>query len=190
MTTHWLASIPFQNAVKCNLWKRMDESMPSSKSVEKLEQRALDSKEKCLTDKHVEDKRILEEYMLDTSLENSSLNEELLECLESSVKGSMVPIPQEIDHSEIDIKKCSADIAEEITEQFKSPVKAVVHKSGLSQSKSPGLCNLAVQTQTSSNAAANTSIDSVVDAAELDNLLDGVEWSPMITCPDNLHSSR
>ena len=164
----------------------MDESIPSSNSIEQLGQKALDSK-----DKHVEDKRILEEYMLDTSLENSSLNEELLECLELSVKGSIVPIPQEIDRSEIDIKKCPAHVADDITEQLKSPVKAVVHKSGLSQSKSPGLCNLAVQTQlTPSKAAANTSIDSLVDAAELDNLLDGVEWSPMISCPDNLQSSR
>ena len=162
----------------------MDESIPSSNSIEQLGQKALDSK-----DKRVEDKRILEEYMLDTSLENSSLNEELLECLELSVKGSTVPIPQEIDCSEIDIKKCPADVADDITEQFKSPVKALVQKSGLSQSKLPGLCNLAVQTQTPSKAAANTSIDSLVDAAELDNLLDGVEWSPMISCPDNLQSS-
>ena len=165
----------------------MDDSVPSSNSVELLGQEALDSKEKCLTEKCVEDKRMLEEYMLDTSLENSSLNEELLECLESSAKGSTVLIPQEIDRIGINIKKCPADVVEDITEQFKSPV---VHKSGLSQSISPGLCNLTVQTQTPSKAAANTSIDSLVDAAELDNLLDGVEWSPMINCPDNLHSSR
>ena len=164
--------------------------MPSSNSVVLLGQEALYSKEKCLTEKCVENKRMLEEYMRDTSLENSSLNEELLECLESSAKGSTVLIPQEIDRIGINIKKCPADVVEDITEQFKSPVKAVVHKSGLSQSISPGLCNLTVQTQTPSKAAANTSIDSLVDAAELDNLLDGVEWSPMINCPDNLHISR
>ena len=177
--------LPFQNAVKCNLWERMDESMPSSDSVELLGLKAVDSKQIYLTGKHVEDKSIIEEYMLDTSLENSSLNEELLECLESSVKGNIGSIPQDIDHSE-------TDVAEDITEQFKSPVKAMIHKSQLQQSKSPGLpvCHSAVQTQTPSKAAANTSIDSLADMAEFDNLLDGVEWSPMISCPDNLHSSR
>lgn len=166
--------------------------MLSSNNVEQLSaQQALDCKQNYLIDKHVEDKSMIEEYMLDTSLENCSLNKELLECLESSVKGNLVQIPQEIDRNESDFEKCSADIAEDITEQFKSPAKAMVHKSQLSQSKSPGLCNLAVQTQTPSKAAvANTSIDSLVDMAELDNLLDGVEWSPMISCPDNLHSSR
>lgn len=165
--------------------------MPRRDSIEQLQQKATDSKATCLTlDKHVEDKKIPEEYMLDTSLENSSLNEELLECLESSVKGNLVSIPQDIEHSETDIDQCPADLPEYITEQFKSPVKSVVHKSQLQQSKSPGLCHLAVQTQTPSKADANTSIDSLADMAEFDNLLDGVEWSPMISCPDNLHSSR
>lgn len=185
-----LASISFQNAVKCNLRERIDESMPSSDSTGQLWQKTTDSKVTCLTDKHVEDKKILEEYMLDTSLENSSLNEELLECLESSVKANLVPIPQDIEHSETDIEQCPADVPEYITERFKSPVKPVVHKSPLQQSKSPGLYHVAVQTQTPSKTDANTSIDSLADMAEFDNLLDGVEWSPMISCPDNLHSSR
>lgn len=165
--------------------------MPSSHFIEQLQQKATDSKVTCLTlDKHVEDKKIPEESMLDTSLENSSLNEELLECLESSVNGNLVPIPQDIEHRETDIEQCPADVPEYITERFKSPVKSVVHKSQLRQSISPGLCHLAVQAQTPSKADANTSSDSLADMAEFDNLLDGVEWSPMISCPDNLHSSR
>ena len=162
--------------------------MPTSNSIEHSGPEGVDSKENCLADKCVEDKVMLEEYMLDTSFKNSSLNEELLECLESTIKGSTMPLPQESDHSKIDIKKCPEDVAQDITEQFKSPVKAVTQKSQLSQSKSPGL--LVVQTQTPSKSVANTSIDSLVDVAELDNLLDGVEWSPMISCPDNLHGSR
>lgn len=177
---------PFQNAIKCNLWGRMDESMQSSNSVEHLGQRTSDSKQHFLKDNHVEDKSILEDYMLDTSLENCLLNDELMECLESSVKGNVVPNHQEmiIDHS-----KTTIGTAQDITEQFKSPIKSNIHKS-LPQSTSPGLSNLPVQTKTPSKALANTSMDSLVDAAELDNLLDGVEWSPMISCPDNLHSAR
>ena len=164
--------------------------MPSSNSVELLGQTAVGSKQIYLTGKHVGDKSIIEEYMLDSCLENSSLNEELLECLESSVKGNIGSVPQNIDDSETDIEECQADVAEDISEQF--PVEAVILKSQLQQCKSPGLtvCHLAVQTQTPSKAAANTSIDSLADVAEFDNLLDGVEWSPMISCPDNLHSSR
>lgn len=168
----------------------MDESMPNSNSIEHSEPKGVDSKENCLTDERVEDRMMLEEYVQETSFKNSSLSEELLECLEPSIKGSRMPLPQEIDCSEIDIKNFPEDVPQDITEQFKSPVKVVTHKCQLPQSNSPGLCSLAVQTQTPSKAVANTSIDSLVDAAELDNLLDGVEWSPMITCPDNLHSSR
>ena len=164
--------------------------MPNSNSIEHSGLKEVDSKENCLADKHVKDEMMLEEYMPETSFKNSSLSEELLECLESSIKGSTMPLPQDADHRDIDIKNCPEGVAQDITEQFESPVKAVTHKSQLSQSKSPGLCSLAAQTQTPSKAVANTSIDSLVDAAELDNLLDGVEWSPMITCPDNLHSSR
>ena len=164
--------------------------MPNSNSIEHSGLKGVDSKENCLADKHVKDEMMLEEYMPETSFKNSSLSEELLECLESSIKGSTMPLPQDTDHRDIDFKNCPEGVAQDITEQFESPVKAVTHKSQLSQSKSPGLCSLAAQTQTPSKAVANTSIDSLVDAAELDNLLDGVEWSPMITCPDNLHSSR
>ena len=168
----------------------MDESMPNINSIEHSGLKGVDFKENCLADKHVKDEIMLEGYMLATSFKNSPLSEELLECLESSIKGSTMPLPQETDHREIDVKNCPEGVAQDITEQFKSPVKAVTHKSQLCQSKSPGFHSLAAQTQTPSKDVANTSIDSLVDAAELDNLLDGVEWSPMITCPDNLHSSR
>ena len=148
--------------------------MPNSNPIEHSGPKGVDSRENCPSDKHVKDETMLEGYMLETSFKNSPLSEELLECLESSIKGSTMPLPQETDHSEIDIKNCPEGVAQDITEQFKSP----------------GFCSLAAQTQTPSKDVANTSIDSLVDAAELDNLLDGVEWSPMITCPDNLHSSR
>ncbi|XP_078361987.1 DNA replication ATP-dependent helicase/nuclease DNA2-like isoform X2 [Oculina patagonica] len=181
-----------KNAVKCNLWGRMDESagMQSSNSVEHLSQQALDSKQHLLKDNRVEDKSIIEEYMLDTSLENCLLNEESMECLESSVKGNLVPNRQEmsIDHISTDIETAAIEVAQDITEQFKSPIKSNIHKS-LLQSSSPGISNLPVQTKTPSKALANTSMDSLADAAELDNLLDGVEWSPMISCPENLHSA-
>lgn len=165
----------------------MDESVQNSNSVEHLGQQTIDSKQHFLKDNHVEDKSMIEEYMLDTSLENCLLNEELMECLESSVKGNLVPNHQEmiIDHNKTGTK----EVAQDITEQFKSPIKSRVHKS-LPQSASPGLSLLPVKLETPSKASANTSIDSLVDAAELDSLLDGVEWSPMISCPDNLHSSR
>ena len=126
--------------------------MPTRNSIEHSGPEGVDSKENGLADKCVEDKVMLEEYMLETSFKNSALNEELLECLESTIKGSTMLLPQESDCSETDIKKCPKDVAQDITEQFKTPVKAVTQKSQLSQSKSPGLCSLVVQTQTPSKS--------------------------------------
>ena len=165
--------------------------MQNGNSAEHLSQQTIDSKQHLLKDNHVEDKGMLEEYILDTSLENSLLNEELMECLESSVNGNVIPNHQEMitDHNKTDKKKFTEEEAHDVIEQFKSPVKSTLRKS-LPQSTSPVLSSLSGQTQTPSKVLGNTSIDSLVDAAELDNLLDGVEWSPMVSCPDNLYSSR
>lgn len=163
----------------------MDEHtcMANSNAVEHLGHQALDSKQHDLKDNYVEDKSMIEGYTLDTSLENCSLNEELLECLESSVKGNVALVREEMDHEKYTTG------AKEVIEQFKSPIKSTIHPS-LPHSTSPGLSDLALQTQTPSKAAANTSMDSLVDAVELDCLLDGVEWSPMVSCPKTLHTSR
>ena len=163
--------------------------MHNNKPVENLGHQASDSKPYDQTNHQVENKTMIEEYTLDTSLENCSLDEKLLECLESPLNGNLAHpnICEKTDHG--DVEKCTTDVKRDTNKQFKTPVKSMSHEI-LPQSTSPLCNNFTAQMQTPSKAVTNTSMDSLVDAVELDNLLDGVEWSPMVSCPENRHISR
>ena len=130
---------------------------------------------------------MMEEYVMDTSVENCSLNEKLLESLQSVDEAEWNDEEiMTVDHNENDIGNCVAKATKPRNERFKTPVKSKTHQS-LEINTSTELNNLS--SQQTPLKAMNTSVDSLVDAAELDSLLDGVEWSPMISSSEKQHIS-
>ena len=177
-----------QNSVKHNLWEKLDECTQSNDTDEHLGHQVLDSEQCYLRDNYSENRSMIEEYTMDTSLENCLLNEKLLESLQSidgleEDKDKMV-----IDHSENDPGKCSTKTLNERYQQFNSPVKSESHRNQ-SLVSSTSLEFKSLKTPPS-KIVMNTSVDSLVDATGLDSLLDGVEWSPMISCPENHQITR
>ena len=136
---------------------------------------------------------MIEEYMMDTSLANSPLNEKLLESLQSIDIEKWNHEEMIVDNNQNDIGECGATATEKRNEQVKSPDKKENHQnSGIkfNAGTNSGVELKSYVSQQTPSKVMNTSVDSLVDAAELESLLDGVEWSPMISIPDNQHSSR
>ena len=175
-----------QNAVKHNLWDKLDECMQNNDSMEPLGHQALDSEQCHLTDNYAEDRSIIEDYTMDTSLENCSINEKLLESLQSFDEVSGNHEDMIVDQNEGKTGEYATIAAKQRSEQFTTPVKPDQCNEA---STSAGFRKLVGQT-TPSKIAMNTSVDSLVDSVELDSLLDGVEWSPMISCPENQNITR
>ena len=178
--------ISLQNAVKHNLWDKLDECAQSNDSKEQLGHQALDSEQCYLTVNYAEDRNIIEDYTMDTSLENCSINEKLLESLQSFDEMNGNHEIMVVDQNEGDAWENAAIAAKQRSEQFYSPVKS--HQC-IEMSTSAGFKKLGAQTPPS-KTAMNTSVDSLVDSVELDSLLDGVEWSPMISSPENQNITR
>lgn len=140
---------------------------------------------------HTEDKNMIEEYMMDTSLANSPLNEKLLESLQSIDIEKWNHEEMIVDNNQNDIGECGATATEKRKEQVKSPDKKENHQNfGINAGTNSGVELKSYVSQQTPSKVMNTSVDSLVDAAELESLLDGVEWSPMISIPDNQRSSR
>lgn len=134
---------------------------------------------------------MIEEYIMDTSLANSPLNEKLLESLQSIDIEKWNHEEMIVDNNQNDIGECGATATEKRNEQVKSPDKKENHQNfGINACTNSGVELKSYVSQQTPSKVMNTSVDSLVDAAELESLLDGVEWSPMISIPDNQRSSR
>ena len=149
------------------------------------------SEQYITTNNHTEDKNMIEEYMMDTSFANSPLNEKLLESLQSIDIEKWNHEEMIVDNNQNDIWECGATATEKRNEQVKSPDKKENHQNfGINAGTNSGVELKSYVSQQTPSKVMNTSVDSLVDAAELESLLDGVEWSPMISIPDNQRSSR
>ena len=149
------------------------------------------SEQYITTNNHTEDKNMIEEYIMDTSLANSPLNEKLLESLQSIDIEKWNHKEMIVDNNQNDIGECGATATEKRNEQVKSPDKKENHQNfGINAGTNSGVELKSYVSQQTPSKVMNTSVDSLVDAAELESLLDGVEWSPMISIPDNQRSSR
>lgn len=149
------------------------------------------SEQYITTNNRTEDKNMIEEYMMDTSLANSPLNEKLLESLQSIDIEKWNHEEMIVDNNQNDIGECGATATEKRNEQVKSPDKKENHQNfGINAGTNSGVELKSYVSQQTPSKVMNTSVDSLVDAAELESLLDGVEWSPMISIPDNQRSSR
>lgn len=149
------------------------------------------SEQYITTNNRTEDKNMIEEYMMDTSLANSPLNEKLLESLQSIDIEKWNHKEMIVDNNQNDIGECGATATEKRNEQVKSPDKKENHQNfGINAGTNSGVELKSYVSQQTPSKVMNTSVDSLVDAAELESLLDGVEWSPMISIPDNQRSSR
>ena len=149
------------------------------------------SEQYITTNNHTEDKNMIEEYIMDTSLANSPLNEKLLESLQSIDIEKWNHEEMIVDNNQNDIGECGATATEKRNEQVKSPDKKENHQNfGINAGTNSGVELKSYVSQQTPSKVMNTSVDSLVDAAELESLLDGVEWSPMISIPDNQRSSR
>lgn len=176
-----------QNAVKHNLWEKLDECTEGNNSEEQVVNVTPNSEQYISTNNHTEDKN-----MMDTSLADSPLNEKLLESLQSIIdKEKWNQEEMIVDNNENDIGECVTTATEKRDEQVKSPDKKENHQNfGINAGTNSGVELKSHVSQQTPSKVMNTSVDSLVDAAELESLLDGVEWSPMISIPDNQHSSR
>ena len=180
-----------QNAVKHNLWEKLDQCTEGNNSEEQVVNVAPNSEQYITTNNHTEDKNMIEEYMMDTSLADSPLNEKLLESLQSIDIEKWNHKEMIVDNNQNDIGECGATATEKRNEQVKSPDKKENHQNfGINAGTNSGVELKSYVSQQTPSKVMNTSVDSLVDAAELESLLDGVEWSPMISIPDNQHSSR
>ena len=113
----------------------------------------------------------MKEYFMETCLENSFPNAMLEESQESCGE------PEgNCEESVVEGGKYAMNESVHGKRQFDSPVK-----SGVTVEK-----NSSVQTPVS-KAMLNNSVDSIADNVELESLLDGVEWSPLVTLPDCQH---
>lgn len=174
-----------QNAVKHNLWAKLDECNEGNNSEEQLVNVTPNSEQYIARNNHTEDKNMIEEYMMDISFANSPLNEKLLDK-EKWNQEEMI-----VDNNENDIGECGATATEKRDKRVKSPDKKENHQNfGINAGTNSGVELKSSLSQKTPSKVMNTSVDSLVDAAELESLLDGVEWSPMISIPDNQHSSR
>ncbi|CAH3161793.1 unnamed protein product [Porites lobata] len=179
-----------KNAVKHNLWEKLDECTEGNNSEEQVVNVAPNSEQYITTNNHTEDKNMIEEYMMDTSLADSPLNEKLLESLQSIDIEKWNHKEMIVDNNQNDIGECGATATEKRNEQVKSPDEKENHQNfGINASTNSGVELKSYVSQQTPSKVMNTSVDSLVDAAELESLLDGVEWSPMISIPDNQHSS-
>lgn len=183
-----------QSTVKCNLWDRIEEDLLSNSPGENGEnegQQAVDHEQYHLANHWVENKNVMKQYTLDTSIGNCSLDEKLLECEE---------LFDERNHGEFysctntnygteEMEKCDSNVGGDLKNQFRTPNKSQSHQI-VQPVKSPPCNNLSGQLLTPTRADGNTSVDSLADAMELDNLLDGVKWSPMVSFPETFHISR
>lgn len=129
----------------------------------------------------VDNKSILEKYTMDKTLGNFCLEEKSVESIQSFDEAKVNDEKMIIDHNESDFGKHIANAARQISEQFNSPVK---DDRPMETGTSLGVNNVQAQTPPS-KTVMNTSVDSLADMVDIDNLLDGVEWSPVISCPEN-----
>lgn len=157
-----------QKPVRNNLWPKLGECTESNQSNTELGQHAINVETENI---YVEDRFLMKEYFMDTCLENSFPNAMLVESQEScgEPKGTC-------EESVVEGGEYAMNESVHGKRQFDSPVK-----SGVAVEK-----NSSVQTPVS-KAMLNNSVDSIADNVELESLLDGVEWSPMVTFPDHQH---
>lgn len=112
--------------MKHNLWEKLDQCSQSSSPEEHLGYQALhvDSNHCHVTDNYTDDKSIMEEYTMDTCLENCSPNEKLLESLQSLGEGKCNQEKMVIEQNEKGVGKCTAIETDQRNEQFKSPSRS------------------------------------------------------------------
>lgn len=160
-----------QEPVRNNLWQKLDDCTESNQSNTELGRRAISVKTENV---YVEDRSLMKEYFMDTCLENSLPNAMLVERPESCGEPKRNCKESTIEDNEYELKKYAVNESVHGKRQFDSPVKSVPAMETNSSAQTPP-----------SKALLNNSVDSIADNVELESLLDGVEWSPLVTFPDN-----